>query len=439
MTTIEEHMIPDGFKELILDLSSDLYHAFPELETQFKEENCNVFHFYENGAESSPKRLLNEYNHCCENYRPHFFDILYENETLFENEAPLFFLSGVDFRELWKVEDLSEQTRKTLWKYIQLILFKVVENTDNSSDFGSSETFFEAIDDEALKNKMAETLEDIKNVFENLEQTTDESEEETEDENDSSNKQSHRFTQESMPDMENLHEHLSGLFKGKIGRLAEEIMEETKEDWEKDFGINLEDENNENYNAENGINGHNKKSKVNNINDVFSKLLKDPLKLVNLIKKIGNKLESKIKSGEVKESELLQETSEMMKNLKNTPGMKDMEKIFKTFAAGGGMGNDKMSQGMASMMSMMGSKNSAKKMNSLQSQLSKNIQASKQRERMMRRLEEKRKREMDEKTQEQNTQPTQPQQETSQPPVSKPFKYKNTVNKSKKSKKGKKK
>lgn len=429
MATMEEHMIPDGFKDLILDLSSDLYNAFPEFETLFGSNGCNVSHFYEQGVNSCPKRMLNEYNHCCEHYRPHFFDILYENETLFENETPLYFLLGVDFKELWKVEDLSEQTRTTLWKYIQLILFKVVENTDNSSDFGTSETFFEAIDDEALKSKMAETLEDIKNVFENIEQNTDETYGESENEGETGGKQSHHFSQESMPNMDNLHEHLSGLFKGKIGRLAEEIMEETKEDWEKDFGINMDEDNN-------SENEH--KPKVNNINDVFSKLLKDPLKLVNLIKKIGNKLESKIKSGEVKESELLQETSEMMKNLKNTPGMKDMEKIFKTFASGGGMGNDKMSQGMASMMSMMSGKGSAKKMNSFQSQLDKNIQASKQRERMMKRLEEKKKREMDEKATHQSEK-TQPQLTQTQENKPKPFKYKNTVNKSKRAKKGKKK
>lgn len=364
MATLEEHMIPDGFKALVLDLSRDLYQAFPEFEEKFKNEGCNVFHFYERKENSCSKRMLAEYQHCYEHYRPHFFDILYENETMFDNEVPLYLLLNVDFKPLWHVKDLSEQTRKTLWKYIQLILFKVVEHTNDSSDFGNSETFFEAIDNEVLKTKMAETLQDIKNVFERVEK-------------DNSDNEEHLFTEDAMPDMDDLHKHLSGLFKGKIGSLAEEIMEETRNDWEKDFGINLDDD---------------KNNKMNNINDIFSRLLKDPLKLVNLIKKIGSKLESKIKSGEVKESELLQETSEMMKNLKNTPGLKDMEKLFKTFAGGG---DDKMTQGMANLMSMMGGKNSAKKMNSFQSQMDINIRASKQRERMLQRLEEKKKRDAD--------------------------------------------
>lgn len=383
MATLEEHMIPDGFKNLILDLSNDLYDTFPEFEDLFKSKGCNVHHFAESKEASCPKRMLKEYKHCCDTYREYFFDILYENETLFESPNPLYFLLNVDFKALWTVSDISDQTRKTLWKYIQLILFKVVENTNDSCDFKNSAAFFEAIDDEALKTKMTETLEDIKNVFSNLERNEDG------DEGDS-----HHFSEETLPDADSIHEHLSGIFKGKIGRLAEEIMEETREEWSKDFGIDF-DEDDEDDDGQSKQGGERKPKKINSINDVFSRLLKDPLKLVNLIKKIGSKLEDKIKSGEVKESELLEETSEMMKNLKNAPGLKDMEKIFKTFSDTTGGKSDATTQGMANMMSMLGGKNSAKKMKSFQSEMDKNIRMSKQRERMLRRLEEKKKRDLE--------------------------------------------
>lgn len=388
-SALEEHMIPDGFKSLILDLAGDLYNTFPEFAHLFNDDTqSNVGHFYLNRETACPKRMLDEYTHCSNTYSEHFFDILYENNELFsKSPKPLYFLKGVDFRDLWNVEDLSEQTRKTLWKYIQLVLFKVVENTDKASDFGDSSAFFEAIDDEALKAKMSETLDDIKHVFETMEQQTKEGD----DNADNSSQNHHNFT-ESMPSMDALHEHLSGLFKGKIGRLAEEIMEETKEEWANDFGIDLEENessDDEDERAHDHDHQRKQKKEVKTINDVFSKLLKDPLKLVNLIKKIGTKLEDKIKSGEVKESELLEETAEMMRNIKNTPGLKDMEKIFKTFAANnkGGDG-DKVSQGMANMASMFSGK---KQMNAMQSQLSKNIRESKQRERMLKKLEERRK------------------------------------------------
>lgn len=407
MTTLEEHMIPDGFKSLIIDLSCDLYNTFPEYETFFKEK-CNVYYFSKHKEASCPKKLLAEYSHCCNHYRSHFFNILYENDdALLASEEALYLLSNVDFKMIWSIEDLTDQTRKTLWKYIQLILFKVVENTHDSSDFGNSEAFFEAIDDEALKLKMTETLEDIKNVFSKFEEGEEEP---------------NNLNEESIPDINNLHDHLSGLFKGKIGRLAEEIMEETKTDWENDFGINFDEDM-----AEDG-----KEKNTKNINDIFTKLLKDPLKFVNLIKKIGNKLEEKIKSGEVKESELLQETSEMMKNLKNTPGLKNMEQLFKTFTGGnGGNKNDPMNKGMENMLSMMSGKNSAKKLNAFQTELDKNIRMSKQRERMLQRLEEKKKR--DATMKEKNDAAVKVENT-----VISTNQYKNTFNKSKKSKKGKK-
>ena len=53
-------------------------------------------------------------------------------------------------------------------------------------------------------------------------------------------------------------------------------------------------------------------------------MLKNPTKLFDLIKNIGGKLENKIKSGEVKESELLEEATELLSKMKDMPGVKDM-------------------------------------------------------------------------------------------------------------------
>lgn len=384
MSTLEEHMIPDGFKTLILDLSNDLYETFPEFSGEFDKEGCNVYHFSLNKENSCPKRILDEYNNCCRVYREHFFNILYENEELF-NTSNLYLLSNVDFNVLWNVEDLTDNTRKTLWKYIQLILFKVVENTHDMKDFGDSSAFFEVINDDALKAKMTEALEDIKNVFENMDDTNKECNDE-----DGGDKSNPKINEDNLPNVDELHEHLSGIFKGKIGRLAEEIMEETKEEWKDSFDIDIEAE------------GDGTDNEIKNINDVFSKLLKDPMKLISLIKRIGSKLEEKIKSGEVKESELLEETSELMKNMKNTPGMKDMEKVFKMFGASAngedGKGGDKTTQGLSQMMSMLSGKKGKKNLNHIQSQMNSNIKSSKTRERMLRKLEENRKRNMDGKS-----------------------------------------
>ena len=47
-------------------------------------------------------------------------------------------------------------------------------------------------------------------------------------------------------------------------------------------------------------------------------------------KKVGSKLDAKLKSGEIK-SEVMEEASEIMKKMKSMPGMKNMEQMFKNF------------------------------------------------------------------------------------------------------------
>ena len=108
-------------------------------------------------------------------------------------------------------------------------------------------------------------------------------------------------------------------------------------------------------------------------NDVFSKIIKNPKKLMGLVKSIGTKLEDKIKSGELKESELMTEASEMMKNMKDMPGM----------------GN------IAQMMSSMGMPGMGKKtklnMGAMQSKLDENIRMAKTKERLREKIETRKK------------------------------------------------
>jgi hypothetical protein len=59
--------------------------------------------------------------------------------------------------------------------------------------------------------------------------------------------------------------------------------------------------------------------------DEFMKqLMKNPTKIMELVKNIGTTLEKKIKKGDLKESELLEEAAEIMKKMTLLPGMKEM-------------------------------------------------------------------------------------------------------------------
>ena len=56
---------------------------------------------------------------------------------------------------------------------------------------------------------------------------------------------------------------------------------------------------------------------VKDVNDVFKKLFKNPNKLMNLVNNISSKIDSKMKDGSIKESELLEEASSLFKNMKS--------------------------------------------------------------------------------------------------------------------------
>ena len=107
-----------------------------------------------------------------------------------------------------------------------------------------------------------------------------------------------------IPNPEDMHDHISGLLKGKLGSLATEIAEDITGD------LNIDPENTE------------------NVNDLFSNMIKDPSKLMGIVNKVTNKLEGKIKSGDIKESELLSEATEMMQQMKGMPGMENMQSLF---------------------------------------------------------------------------------------------------------------
>ena len=93
---------------------------------------------------------------------------------------------------------------------------------------------------------------------------------------------------------------------------------------------------------------------------------------MNLVKNVGSKLDHKIKSGDIKESELLEEASSFLNNMKNMPGMGNLESIFKKMGVPGGMGG------------MGGGKMD---MNAMKQQMEANMRNAKMKERMRTKLE----------------------------------------------------
>merc|ERR1711966_237885 len=160
---------------------------------------------------------------------------------------------------------------------------------------------FEAIDENELKDKMEDTMKGLFELFKN-----NEKHEEEEDDEDGKDCDENKNSAPEFLNPENISEHISSLLDGKLGQLATEIAEETA----KELNIDVNDESTN--------------------EEVMKKLFSNPSQLMNLVKKLGGKLDTKIKSGDIKESELMAEATEIMKKMGGSGGMKDMNKILKS-------------------------------------------------------------------------------------------------------------
>ena len=291
------------FIKIIDDFVKDLTGSFPELQDKFKMIDYDEY-----------------YNHCKIVYPENFFNILYQNDELFENDENKFLLPEVNFKNILFDDKLSENSKKTIWKYLQLILFCVCKDVNNMNEFGDTSKLFEAISEDDLHLKISETMDEMKNIFMNM--SNDDSGNDVDNsfvnifENamgDISNVES-MFNEDMFKNMggmdgsgsnffnpDDLKDHLSSMMNGKIGTLAKEIASDAS----KELGID------ENMSQDDQAN-------------FLQNMFKNPSKIMNIVKKISNKLDDKFKNGDMKESELLNEAQEIMSKMKDMPGLKEM-------------------------------------------------------------------------------------------------------------------
>jgi hypothetical protein len=95
---------------------------------------------------------------------------------------------------------------------------------------------------------------------------------------------------------EGIADQFKGLINGKIGDLAKEIASET-------IGTNPDEQ-------------------------TIKNIMSSPSGISSLVGTVGEKITSKIQSGELKESELLEEATQMLTKLKDMPGMGQFEEMF---------------------------------------------------------------------------------------------------------------
>ena len=304
-----ENSVPEEFVKVIRDFVGDLKVTFPEYIPLIDKWWKSKEHFnyideeeernkaYEKSEKKSAKLL---FDFAKKKLPPRFFDILYQNNEIFKEESEIDteFFPKIHFKNLWQC-DISDKTRDTIWKYLQLMLFAVVGTLDNKEAFGDTAKLFEAINGEEFKSKLQETLNQMQGLFDipeggNMPENLGEG-----------------LNPNDLPNAEEINNHITGMLDGKLGQLAREIAEETTNNLNMDF------------------------EGATDMKDIFNKLMKNPTKLMGLVKTVSDKLDTKIKSGELKESEMIQEATELMNKMKGMPGMGNIQSMLSKMGMSG--------------------------------------------------------------------------------------------------------
>lgn len=386
--------IPSNFKSIITDFTRDLTTTFPEYSYLWSKWSQNTITDVE--TEDLFKYILMI-------YPSRFFDILYENETIFkiDDETNVNFLPNVNFRLLYNCENITENTKKSIWKYLQLILFTIVGTIKDKTNFGDTTNMFEGIDENDLQTKLAETMDNMTDFFKNLEKNfenmngnnTDEEvpnlvdpdmekiHKEFEDafENifknvpqEGDNEEGSLPKMNGLPNIKNIHEHLKTLFEGKIGKLAKEMAEEISEEFKTELQDDLQD--------------------IKNPQDAIKHLMKDPKKLMDLMKKVGNKLDTKMQNGEISRDELMKEAQGLLGKMKDIGGGDELNRMFKEMAKKMGMGsNVKLDKNALNKFTKMEETREKMKSRAVQRKLKEQLEFEKKKEEIRKRVEEQQK------------------------------------------------
>ena len=305
----EEDTLLNDFKKVIDDLKRDIKTSFPELKDKLDCITLNTI-----------DEIKNLYDYCNVIFPERFFDIIYQNADIWADEnINTNFLPNIDFAYMMNDKNITEKTIMIIWKYLQLMLFAVIKNVTTKDKFKDTAKLFEAINEDELKSKLQDTVEKLQYLYENkdsfnefMAQNEDENECENENENECENENEDECGNKNSKDNafkdflnpDELHSHISQLLEGKIGLLAKDIADKLA--GELDIDLN---------------NSENSKEEV-------MKLFKSPDKLLKLVKDVGSQLDEKIKSGDLKESELLEEATNIMSKMKDMPGISNVKDLL---------------------------------------------------------------------------------------------------------------
>ena len=326
-----------NIRSIVIDFTNDLTKVFPEYAFLWEKWLS---------ADDAEYGKLNQ--HFMAVFPERFFDIVNCNMEIFNGETPLMFLPDVDFNLLFNCVGVSDGTKTSMWKYLQLLLFTVLGDMQDTTNFGKTLNMFESIDETELQTKMKETMEGLDDFFKDFstkdfstkdlstkDLSTKDVGTEDSDTNGSGASESgasgsgasgaSESTGFKLPKPEFIQEHMKILMEGKLGKLAKELTEEFTEDLKDVF--------------DETTNEHSMK-------DIMAQFMKDPKKLMGIMKKITDKLQNKMQNGDISQDELMGEIGGLVEKFKQMGGGEDFiknftngpfAKMFKNMAGGASM------------------------------------------------------------------------------------------------------
>ena len=247
----------------------DIIKIFPNLEEELREYYGVILTDESSNEDKFIKRYMRKLGDKKE-------FISQKNDELFAES--IYVLKGVDFKDLMVHEKVTDTIRDTIWDYIQT-LYVIGETivSDSNSIQKLVENFKKMREADGnmaslTEGDAGEQDEQVLEMLKNLSEKTKNSDSNSE-----------------------LNEEL--INNGLIGNLAKELAEDINLD---EFNLNI-DENSE------------------NVNDVFSNLISgdNPMKFMNLIQNVGQKIQTKLSDGGLDQSKLVDEAQQMMGMLGN--------------------------------------------------------------------------------------------------------------------------
>ena len=207
------------------------------------------------------------------------------------NES-IFILKNVDFKNLWESGELSDTNKDKIWDYIHT-LFIISETIMNDS-----ETIKKLVESfKKLKEQSGESTGE--STGEATGETTGEATGETTGEVDDEifNMLKNLTNQKKVEPIST-----DFLENGLLGKLATELSSEINLD---NMDLDIE--------------------QTDNVEDVLSNLISgdNPLKFMNLIQTVGQKIQSKVQNGDFKQEDLFNEAKKMMGNLQGSSNLFD--------------------------------------------------------------------------------------------------------------------